>query len=124
MFFSGISKTTIMTRNHLETYVEIVSLISQAGPLKLTQIMYNTTLSYIELKEHLSFLVKQAFVEERTIVKHNVVFGVTQRGINVLKYFQVHKQTIPIVLQETQFTLNLPSNHGYSGVQEQLFDFS
>ena len=77
-----------MRRSHLEIYVEIISLLAQQGPLKLTHIMYKANLNCSVLKEDLSFLVKQALVEERTIGKDRIVFAVTQRGINVLKYFR------------------------------------
>ena len=54
--------------------------------------MYKANLNCSVLKEDLSFLVKQGLVEERTIGKAKIVFAVTQRGINVLKYFQELKQ--------------------------------
>jgi predicted transcriptional regulator len=117
-------KEITMTRSQLETYVEITSLLAQTGPLKLTQIMFNINLNFSDLKENLSVLVKQAFVEKRAIAKGRVIYAVTQRGINVLNYFQVPKQTIPIIPIESQVAHILLSNYGFSGVQEQLYDFS
>jgi len=76
-----------MKRSRLETYVEIVSLLAQKGPLKLTQIMYKANLNCSMLEEDLGFLVKQGLVEQRTCGKDRTFFAVTQRGINVLKYF-------------------------------------
>ena len=85
-----------MRRSHLEMYVEIIRVLAQKGPLKLTHIMYKANLNCSVLKEDLCFLVKQGLVEERTIGKAKVVFAVTQRGINVLRYFRELKQALPI----------------------------
>jgi predicted transcriptional regulator len=82
----------MMRRSHLEMYVEIISVLAHNGPLKLTLIMHKANLNCSVLKEYLSFLVKRGLVEERTIGKARIVFVVTQRGINVLKYFRELKQ--------------------------------
>ncbi len=76
-----------MKRSHLETYVEIVILLAQKGPLELIHIMHKTNLNCSVLEEDLGFLVKQGLVEERPFGKDRIFFAVTQRGINVLKYF-------------------------------------
>jgi len=86
-----------MRRSPLETYVEIISLLAQAGPLMLTDIMYKTNIACSLIKNDLDFLVKQNLVEERIVGKTGIVFVASQRGINVLKYFQEPKQMSPIV---------------------------
>ena len=86
-----------MRRSHLERYVEITSLLARYGPLKQTHIMYKANVNYMVLKEDLRFLIKLALVEEQTTEKNRAVFRVTQKGINVIKYFQGLKQTPPIV---------------------------
>ena len=107
-----------MRRSHLEIYVEIISVLAQKGPLKLTRIMYKANLNCTVLKEDLGFLVKRGLVEERTIGKAKTVFAVTQRGINVLKYFRELNQALSIVeearnealaILEMQFSLNFAS---------------
>ncbi len=95
-----------MKRSRLETYVEIVSLLAQKGPLKLTQIMYKANLNCSMLEEDLGFLVKQGLVEERTFGKDRIFFAVTQRGINVLKYFLRLKDKHLIV--EEARNINIP----------------
>jgi predicted transcriptional regulator len=85
-----------MRRSPLETYVEIISLLAQEGPLKLANIMYKANITCGMIKNDLDFLVKQNLVEERIAGKTGIVFAVTQRGINVLKYFQEPKQMSPI----------------------------
>jgi predicted transcriptional regulator len=59
--------------------------------------MYKANVNCSVLKEYLNFLIKQGLVEERTIGKRRVVYGITQRGITVLKYFRELKQVLPII---------------------------
>ena len=89
-----------MRRSNLERYVNIISILARYGPLKLTHIMYQANVNSVVLKEDLQFLVKQALVEELTTGKDRTVFGVTQRGINVTKYFLDLKQTGPLIQEE------------------------
>ena len=77
-----------MRRSKLEMYVDILKVLAQRGPLKLTHVMYKANVNCSVLKEYL---------EERTIGKRRVVYAVTQRGITVLKYFRELKQVLPIV---------------------------
>ena len=86
-----------MRRSKLEMYIDILSVLSQRGPLKLTHVMYKANVNCSVLKEYLDFLIKQSLVEERTVGKRRAVFAVTQRGITVLKYFKELKQVLPIV---------------------------
>jgi predicted transcriptional regulator len=59
--------------------------------------MYKTNLNCCVLKEDLNFLLKQNLVEER-IIGNSKVYEVTQKGINVLKYFQ--KLKLALILEE------------------------
>ena len=96
-----------MRRSKLEIYVDILKVLAQKGPLKLTHIMYKANVNCSVLKEYLDFLLKQNLVEERTIGKRRVVYAVTQRGITVLKYFRELKQVLPIV-EESRNLMPLP----------------
>jgi len=86
-----------MRRSKLETYVAILSVLAQRGPLKLTHIMYKANVNCSVLREQLDFLIKQNLVQERIIKKERTVFAVTPRGITVLKYFRELTQALPIV---------------------------
>jgi predicted transcriptional regulator len=86
-----------MRRSKLEMYVDILKVLAQRGPLKLTHVMYKANVNCSVLKEYLDFLIKQGLVEERTIGKRRVVYVITQKGITVLKYFRELKQVLPIV---------------------------
>jgi len=88
-------------------YIDILKVLAQRGPLKLTHIMYKANANCSVLKEYMEFLLKQGLIEERTVGKRRVVFAVTQRGIMVLKYFRELKQLLPIV-EETGNNTPIP----------------
>lgn len=96
-----------MRRSKLEMYVDILTVLAQRGPLKLTHVMYKANVNCSVLKEYLDFLMKQGLVEERTIGKRRAVFAITQRGITVLKYFKELKQVLPIV-EEARSQVPIP----------------
>jgi predicted transcriptional regulator len=78
-------------------YVDILKVLAQRGPLKLTHIMYKANVNCKVLKEYLDFLVGQGLVEERIVGKRRVVYTITQRGVTVLKYFRELEKVLPIV---------------------------
>jgi predicted transcriptional regulator len=86
-----------MRRSKLEMYIGILNVLAHKGPLKLTHIMYKANVNCSILNEYLDFLIKQGLVEKRIIEKEHIVFKVTQRGINVLKYFHELTQALPII---------------------------
>jgi len=90
-----------MRRSKLEMYVDILKVLAQRGPLKLTHVMYKANVNCSILKEYLDFLKKQGLTEERILGKRRVVYAVTQRGVTVLKYFRELKQALPIVEETT-----------------------
>ena len=85
-----------MRRSKLETYIAILSALANKGPMKMTHIMYKANINGTVLRDNLDFLIKQKLVEERTIKKEHTIFAVTQRGINVLKYFKEVTNALPI----------------------------
>ncbi len=82
-------------------YVDILKVLAQRGPLKLTHIMYKANVNCKVLKEYLDFLTKQGLVEEKIIRRERVVYAITQRGVTVLKQFRELKEVLPIV-EETR----------------------
>jgi len=77
-------------------YVDILSVLAQRGPLKLTHIMYKANVNCSALSEYLDFLLKQGLVEERNVKKNRIVYAITQRGMTVIKSFRELKQALPI----------------------------
>ena len=86
-----------MRRSKLETYVDILQILAQRGPLKLTHVMYKANLNCNVVKENLSFLIEKGLVQEGMAGKRRVVYHVTQNGINVVKYFRELKKALPII---------------------------
>ena len=78
-------------------YVDILKVLSQRGPLKLTHIMYKANVNCSVLSEYLEFLLKQGLVEERILKKNRIVYAVTQHGLTVLKSFRELTQALPII---------------------------
>ncbi len=89
-----------MRRSKLETYIDILEVLSFKGPLKLTHIMYKSNVNCNVLSDHLDFLMKNGLVEERAVEKQRVVYALTQRGIGLLKAFREIKQVLPIAEEE------------------------
>ncbi|MEM2046022.1 MAG: winged helix-turn-helix domain-containing protein [Candidatus Bathyarchaeia archaeon] len=89
-----------MRRSKLEMYIDILKVLAQRGPTKLTHIMYKANVNCSVLKEYLDFLIKQGLVEEKAVGKKRVVYAITQRGVTVLKYFRELKQVLPIIEEE------------------------
>ena len=89
-----------MRRSKLEMYVDILSVLAQRGPLKLTHIMYKANVNCSVLNEFLEFLMQKELVEERTVRKNRIVYAITQRGVTVLRYFGELKRVLPIEEEE------------------------
>lgn len=85
-----------MRRSKLEIYVDILLVLVHYGPMKLTHIMYKANVNCSLLEEFLEFLIKQGMVEMKIIIKDRKVFAITQRGVNVLKYFREFKKMLPL----------------------------
>jgi predicted transcriptional regulator len=85
-----------MRRSKLEIYIDILDVLALKGQLKLTHIMYKSNVNCKVLKEQLEFLIKNSLVEERILRKEKVVYGITSKGIQVLKYFREIEQVFPM----------------------------
>jgi len=89
-------------------YVDILKVLAQRGPLKLTHVMYKANINCSVLKEYLDFLSKQGLVEEKIIRRERIVYAITQRGVTVLKQFRELKEVLPIVEETINQALCLP----------------
>ncbi len=86
-----------MRRSKLEMYVDILKVLSRHGPLKLTHIMYKANVNCSVLKEYLDFLIRQNLIEEKNVGKKRTVYGLTERGLTVLKAFRELRGVLPII---------------------------
>ena len=91
-----------MRRSKIEVYVDILKVLTQRGPLKLTHIMYKANLNCSILIQYLDFLIKQELVEERAVGGNSVVYACTARGTRILKTFRALNQALPIIEGENK----------------------
>ena len=72
-------------------YIDILKVLAQRGPLKLTHVMYKANVNCSVLKQNLEFLIQQNLIEEQiTVKKRNktkISYAITERGRTVIKYF-------------------------------------
>lgn len=96
-----------MRRSKLEMYLDILAVLAQKGPLKLTHIMYKGNVNCSVLKEYLAFLMQNNLIEEKTTQNQKIIYCITEKGNSVLKYyrelqtllpFDENKQQIPAIL--------------------------
>ena len=72
-------------------HIDILKVLAQRGPLKLTHVMYKANVNCSALKQNLEFLIQQNLIEEQiTVKKRNktkISYAITERGRTVIKYF-------------------------------------
>jgi predicted transcriptional regulator len=89
-----------MRRSKMEMYIDILKVMAQNGPMKLTHIMYKANVNCNVLKENLSFLLQQNLIEEQIKVKRRnktkVRYAITERGRTVIKYFNEVNKALQI----------------------------
>ena len=95
-----------MRRSKLEMCVDILKVLANRSPLKLTHIMFKANVNCNVLKEYLDFLTKQGLVEEKIIRREKIVYGITQRGITVLKQLRELQEAFPIVEETVNWAKN------------------
>jgi len=86
-----------MRRSKVEMYVDVLEVLANRGPLKVTHIMYGVNVNCSVLREYLDFLTKQGLVEEKTLEKERITYAISPLGIKVLKQFKALKEVLPIV---------------------------
>ncbi len=70
--------------------------------------MYKANINCSILNEHVDFLIKQDLVEKHTVEKERVVFSITKRGMNVLKYFWERTQALPVIEESRSQSTPIP----------------
>jgi len=92
-----------MRRSKMETYIDILKVMAQNGPLKLTHIMYKANVNCRVLKQNLDFLIQQNLIEQQiTVKKRNKIkisYAVTEKGRNVIKYFNEVNKALRITTE-------------------------
>ena len=89
----------------MEMYIDILKVLAQRGPLKLTHVMYKANVNCSVLKQNLEFLIQQNLIEEQiTIKKRNktkISYGITERGRTVIKYFNEVNRALHITKESS-----------------------
>ena len=86
-----------MKRSKLEKYVDILHLLAEEGPLKLTDLMNSANISNHQIKQQMAFLVKQGMVNEKPIGKTRVTYLASESGLRVVKFFRGEKPVLPLL---------------------------
>lgn len=75
----------------MEMYIDILKVLAQNGPLKLTHVMYKANVNCSVLKQNLDFLIKQNLIEELIVHKKRnkikIRYAITEKGRTVIRYF-------------------------------------
>ena len=74
-------------RSKLEIYVDILKVLEQKGPLRITPLMNESNVNHILLKECLDFLIKHGLIVTQAVEKSSLVYSNTARGTTVIKFF-------------------------------------
>ena len=100
-----------MRRSKMEMYIDILKVMAQNGPMKLTHVMYKANVNCSVLKQNLEFLIQQNLIEEQiTVKKRNktkISYAITERGRTVIKYFNevnralhiTNESSIPVLIR-------------------------
>lgn len=87
----------INRRSKLEIYIDILKEINN-GVIIPTKIMYGANLSWKPLQQILKSLVNQELIEEFTSEngdkRTKKAYNLTEKGINVLRYFNKAKELV------------------------------
>ena len=80
----------------LEMYVDVLSVLEQRGPLRVSHIMLEAKVNCNVIKGYLDFLIKQGLIEERAVGESGVVYANTARGTAVIKFFNELDRTLSV----------------------------
>jgi predicted transcriptional regulator len=86
----------------MEMEVDILKILAQKGPLKLTHIMYKTNVNCNVLNTNLEFLIGQGLIEVRKVGRGSHVYLITGLGLTLLKSWKEVKQLLPMSRNESE----------------------
>ena len=89
-----------MRRSKMEMYIDILKVLAQNGPMKLTHVMYKANVNCSVLKQNLDFLIEQNLLEEQITPKRRnrtkIRYAITEKGRTVIKYFNEVNRALQI----------------------------
>ena len=84
----------------MEMYIDILKVLAQNGPMKLTHVMYKANVNCSVLKQNLDFLIEQNLLEEQITSKRRnrtkIRYAITEKGRTVIKYFNEVNRALQI----------------------------
>jgi predicted transcriptional regulator len=84
----------------MEMYIDILKVLAQNGPMKLTHVMYKANVNCSVLKENLEFLIQQNLIEEQVTIKRRnkkkITYVITEKGRTVIRYFNEVNRALQI----------------------------
>ena len=86
----------------MEMEVDILKMLDQKGPLRLTHLMYKTNVNCDELTKDLVFLIKQGLIQKRLVGNGRQVYSITGLGLTLLKSWKELKQLLPAIEDENE----------------------
>jgi len=81
-------------RSRLEIYLDVLRAIKK-GVNKPTRIMYKTNLSWTPLQEILNSMISQGLIIKKEN-KNKRLYEITEKGLNVLRYFNKVREMMTI----------------------------
>ncbi len=108
-------------RSKLESCVDVLRVLDQRHPLKLTHIMHRSNLNCSKAKQYLSFLIKHELVETiRVYGEPSLLYSITQMGVRVREHFRELVQLLPIMENEEQ-TVDMYQSVRKEGLKNERF---
>jgi predicted transcriptional regulator len=91
-----------MRRSKLEINIDILKILAQKGPLKLTHIMYKANLNCDVLKKNVAFLMEQGLINNRIVGRGKSVYSISNQGLTLLKGWRDIRDLLPAFENERQ----------------------
>jgi len=82
-------------------YLDLLKVLAQRGPLKLTHIMHIANVNCSVLKEYIDSLIKQGLVKEKISGRERIMYAITQRGVTVLTQLRELREVL-LILEEKE----------------------
>ena len=84
-------------RSKIEIRIDILTILSQRGPSRITHIMYDSNTNCAVLKGNLTYMIKQGLVEKKYVGQERIAYCITPKGTSILSAFKELRQVLPIV---------------------------
>jgi predicted transcriptional regulator len=90
-----LQKRYFMRRSKLEIALDILKILAQKGPMKLTHMMFKANVNCDVLKKNVELLLKQGLIEERSVGRERMVYAITHQGLTLTKGWKELKLLLP-----------------------------